>query len=55
MSEPFIPYTINPISYPPSSPYPPIVLPFVINSSYDISTGIKNVVLNIEVLTQVLL
>ncbi len=49
MSEPFIPYTINPISYPPSSPYPPIVLPFVISSSYDISTGVKNVVLNIQV------
>lgn len=49
MSKPFIPHTINPISYPPSSPYPPIVLPFVVSSSYDVSTGIKNVVLNIQV------
>jgi len=48
MSSPFIPHTVNSISYPPASPYPPIILPFVITSSYDISTGVKNVVLSIE-------
>ncbi len=48
MSSPFIPHTVNSISYPPASPYPPIILPFVITSSYDISTGIKNIVIDIE-------
>jgi hypothetical protein len=48
MSSPFIPYTVNTISYPPSSPYPPIILPFVIAGSYDITTGVKNVILVIE-------
>jgi hypothetical protein len=48
MSTPFIPQTVNSLAYPPPSPYPPVVLPFVISSSYDIDTGIKNATLSIQ-------